>query len=375
MELAVQSYLRSGHTLADLTAELSIRVTHHPTLSLVSLKYSQLDSPKTHPVVRDCRGIVLELDTWNVVAKPFRRFFNAGEDAENFARFDWSDFSVTTKEDGSLILLFNYANAWHVNTSGSFGFGECGFSRKSWGELFWKTSGIGPTNPHLHPSFTYIFEMWTPFNKVIRNYESARVFLLSAIHTTTNKEVSVEWADVFAQQLDVPRPAHHALHSMDEITEYLETVIARDKTYEGVVIRDRNDERYKIKTRTYLALHHLIGNGNLHNPKRLLPLVLAGECSEILAYFPEMQPTIDGVQGKLDEAFDELLTIWRECCGVENQGEFARAVLPRTPLSGILFRVRKWAGLDAVAGEAALRVVWQQSAELIGKVLYREVAV
>ena len=83
--LALQEYLTS-HGLDKLQDELKINVFRHPTLPLVGFKYNQLESPRTHPIVRECRGVVLEDKTWKLVAKPFNRFFNVGEVQDEFAQ-------------------------------------------------------------------------------------------------------------------------------------------------------------------------------------------------------------------------------------------------------------------------------------------------
>lgn len=370
MSLAIQDYLRAGNTAESLTASLGIRVYRHPTLPLVGFKYSQLESPKTHPVVRDARGIVLEDGTWNVVAKPFRRFFNAGEDQENFAKFNWSNFTATSKEDGSLILVYFYAGEWHVNTSGSFGLDQCYFSGRTWRELFWEVSGIDRGRRdygRLDPDFTYIFEMWTPFNKVIRVYPEPSVFLLSAFDNRDCHEVHVSTADYVASHLRVRRPQHYHFTSMDDIAAFLLDREATDKTFEGIVIRDDANERYKVKSKTYLALHHLFDNGNVFNPKRLVPLALAGEIDEVLAYLPEIKPQLTSVQAKLDSEFAELQSLWHETKAIDSQKEFAQAIVPRTPFSSLLFKLRKQYGEQPPVG--ALDAAWRSSAELIVKTL------
>lgn len=377
--LAIQDYLRNGKSTGDLAEELGINVYEHPELPLVGFKYSQINSPKMHPVVRDCRGIVLERDSWNVVAKPFRRFFNAGEDHENFQHFDWCDVTVTTKEDGSLCILYNYKGEWHVNTSGSFGLGKCGLSGKTWRELFWETSGINRNDLNLE--ITYIFEMWTPYNKTIRIYEHPSAFLLSMFDVRTLEELSVDAVDDEAVRLGVPRPDHHRLNSMDEIAAYLREMESRDKTYEGVVVRGKTvfpdgrtqEDRYKIKTDTYLALHHLLDNGNLFNPKRLVPLVLAGECDEVVAYIPEIKPHIDTVSETLQREYDELLGLWRRCHGIESQKDFAMAIVKKTKFSSLLFNMRKKYGLDQ--SEQSLVDEWRNAAELITRAIYEPRAV
>ena len=110
--LAVQQYLQSGKSFDDLIAELGIKVTRHDTLPLAIVNYDQIASPKTHPVVRECRGLVLNTDTLEVVARGFNRFFNWGEVADEMPLFDFSDFVVQEKVDGSFVLLFYFAGRW-----------------------------------------------------------------------------------------------------------------------------------------------------------------------------------------------------------------------------------------------------------------------
>jgi tRNA splicing ligase len=98
--LDVQKYLRQK-SLSDLKQDLGIE--HSIFSNLVVLNYSQIDSPKNHPIVMECRGLILEQDTWNVVCYPFRRFFNAGE-IENDS-FDYRNAFALEKVDGTLISL------------------------------------------------------------------------------------------------------------------------------------------------------------------------------------------------------------------------------------------------------------------------------
>ena len=70
MELHVQKYLRTpGKTLETLEAEYSIKAKRHGKYpNLVLLKYNQIDSPFSEPLVRECRGLILdESNDWSVV--------------------------------------------------------------------------------------------------------------------------------------------------------------------------------------------------------------------------------------------------------------------------------------------------------------------
>lgn len=364
--LPVQEYLRSGKSLEDLKTEYAINVAAHPELPLVSLKYNQLDSPKTNPIVRSCRGTILELDSWDAVGISFRRFFNVGEDLENYKNFDWTDFSCMTKEDGSLMILYYYKGSWHVNTSGSFGLFECNKSGKTWRQLFWETSQIDPTK--LNPEYSYVFEMWTPHNIVVRTYEKPIVFLLSAFHVESQQEVSLEEADQFAVEINVPRPETHAFSCYDEIVDFLLHKQSVDKTYEGVILRDK-DNRYKWKTETYLAAHRLLGNGTVTHPKNLVPLVLNGEIDEIVAtlHWDWLKPLAIEVSERLTNEYEALRGVWQANYQEPDQKTFALAV-GKVRFASLLFTLRKEKGQDQT--EADLKRLWRTSSDMIIRRLY-----
>lgn len=77
--LKVQEFLRNGGTIKELEETKGIVSTYSETDPLVILNYSQIDSPKKDPICMECRGLTLELNTWNLVARSFLRFFNLNE--------------------------------------------------------------------------------------------------------------------------------------------------------------------------------------------------------------------------------------------------------------------------------------------------------
>ncbi len=350
--LAIQKFLReTPNGVERLQNELALRVYEHPELPIVGFKYNQIDSPKTHPVVREARGIVLERDTWNLVAKGFNRFFNAGEVADEYTAFNWDCFTATEKVDGSLILLYWYGDQWHVNTSGSFGLGEVPFSGKTWRELFWETSKINSVL--LNEACTYVFELCTVWNKVVRTYPKPTVFLLSVF--VDELECSQEILYRHAEWLKVKQPERYSFSGEVALYEFLSDKQRDDPTFEGVVIRDNTGLRYKCKTTTYVAYHHLKDNGNVASPKNIIPLVLAGETDEVLSVFPELRSQFERVSETLEKTYASLLAVWRENHTVVDQKEFALAV-KHHPFSGILFNLKKKYGVEQT--EQLLREAW-----------------
>jgi len=374
MELAVQKYLRSGKTLEDLKAEFGIYSALHPTEALVIFKYDMIESPKTHPIVRECRGLVLESGKWNVVSKGFNRFYNLGEYPEEHKLFDWNNCSVQEKCDGSLIQI-----SWHngkklLTTSGSFGLGEVTFSKKTWIQLFWDTLGIEEKNCLLDENLTHVFELCTAWNKVVRTYAEPTIFLLSLFKNSDHAELSVDECDKYCEKINklhnikIKRPELYQLNSEDEVKSFLKGKEDKDPTYEGFVIRDINGIRVKVKSLTYLSLHRMLDNGNILNPKHLVPLALSGEGDEVVTYFPEIKQALAEAKQKIDEEYTNLLKVYKENYHIPTQKDFALAIIKKTKFSSLLFAVRKKAGI--IEDVEMLRQLWKESEELITKVIY-----
>lgn len=368
--LQVQQFLQTG-TFDDLTNQLGIKVVKHESLPLVILNYDQIESPKCHPIVRECRALVLHADTHQVVGKSFDRFFNWGEVLDEAALFDFSDFAVQSKEDGSLVLLYHFDGRWRVNTRGSFAQDNMQFQSITWEQgIVQKALGVHCLEElSLDPSICYVCEFCSLWNKVVRSYPTPTLFLLTAFDRNTLRELTIDECDQIALACpNFRRPVVYRFKGIDEIQAFLEEQSAADPTFEGVVIRDRHGHRWKLKNPTYLSLHRMKGNGdNLFNPKNLLPFILSGEEAELLLYFPEVEEAYRSAKAKVDEAYENLRKVWAEHHAIEVQKDFALAIVGKTKFTGILFQLRKQCGKEQT--EADLKNLWKQSADAILKMV------
>jgi RNA ligase len=367
--LQVREYLQSGKSLANLTDELGIKIVFHPSLPLVALNYDQIESPKTHPIVRECRGLVLHRETFDLVARSFPRFFNWGEVADEMPLFDFQNFVVDSKEDGSLCMLYHFNGEWHGNTRGSFGMENMPFQEFSWRDGFLRAMGVSSwqeLDTILDRDLTYICEFVSPWNEVVRRYPQPQMYLLAVFRGVQE----LNWTELDTLTVPFIQPERLAYHSIDAIVKYLETRADSDKTFEGVVIRDINNRRWKVKTPTYLALHRMRGKGdNLSDPNNLIPFVLASEGDELLAYFPEVAATFTAMKEKVEDAYATLETVWHESKDIENQKDFAMAIVKRTPFNGILFDLRKRFGKEQTL--EMLKNSWRSAGDLIIKILFK----
>lgn len=361
-------YLRSGKTLVDLHMELAIEVNQHDTLPLAILNYNMIESPKTHPIVRECRGLVVNTSDWSLVARAFPRFFNWGEVQDEMPFFNWEKSAALEKVDGSLCLFYYFAGEWRVNTRGSFaGMGMFNTQWQAdyfkmpmfftWKEGILQALGIkelSELDAYLDRQLTYACEFCSLWNKVVREYKSPCIYQLACF--AGEEEVASREVPLFRSIGQYP------LRTADEVTEYVNT--QPEATWEGCVVKDDANRRWKIKNKRYLAYHKMKGNGDaLYNPSNLLPFILDGEGGELLAIYPEVKECFDSYKSKVDKAYGDVEALWQATKDIENQKEFALSIVGKTPFTGFMFTARKC--------KTSLKEEWRKGADTILKFLFK----
>ena len=250
------------------------------------IDYDQIRSPRFHYLVDECRGIVVCQESKKVVCYPFSRFYNMGEDKKTEEAFDWSTAKCLSKEDGSLIKVYYYDNNWRIATRGT-AFGNNNVFSMTQGEssitfknLFLRALGISHEEFQAHMNaaspihVNWLFELCTQDNKVVKLYETDKVFVLSARATDGNY-----CSDFSLANLNVHFPTYYNLSSFDACKKAVNKL---EGLTEGFVLVDGNNRRLKLKSIKYVAAHHMI-SGPL-TPKKAVDLILAGEKEEFISY-------------------------------------------------------------------------------------------
>jgi hypothetical protein len=352
-ELAIQRFLRgpwldAGRDLpvgasakyAALNERYGIASKRHPRFpNLVLFKYDQIASPMGEPLVRECRGIILdEADDWKVVSRAFDKFFNHGEG--HAADIDWSTAKVQEKVDGSLCVVYPYAGEWHVATSGTpdAGGNINGFGRFS--DLFKNTlAQYGNPFEALLPDragVCFYFELTSPMNRVVVVHADAKLTLLGAREIATGEEMPVEVAASILQACGFNGPHVQAfpLQSFEDIAASFQAM--SPLAQEGYVVVDRRFHRVKVKHPGYVALHHAKGG---MTRKAFVEIARSGETSEVLAAFPEYAPLLADAKRGVDALIAELERDYAIIESIAAQKEFALEA-QKTRHSAALFQVR-----------------------------------
>jgi hypothetical protein len=393
MELEIQKYLREGRKcqdgilfhnnrkLKELESEpYCLNIKRHPKYpNLVQFGYDMLDSPKIDPIIRESRGLILdESNNWNVVAFPFKRFFNEGEFGAD--TIDWSTARVQEKIDGSLIIMYWYGGDWHIATRGSpDASGSVGDTTTSingetvpltFRELFWQSAEYwfqGLSRSGLfNTGVTYMWELTSPYNRVVCDYtevgpmgemvdgngvvtfvddiedktgyagDGSRITLIGARNNTTFRELDIR---------DCIGDVHYVVKEfpLTNLQEVLEASVKLNPLrQEGFVVVDINFNRIKIKSPSYVTIHHMRDGSP---SRRLMEIIKSGESDEMITYkilddFPAEKKMYLDMKDKVENLILTTESFYDTIKDTVVQKNFALQAI-KSPMSGAMFAVRK----------------------------------
>ena len=330
--LAIQKYI-TKYGIDKAIHEFKLKTREYDNKIL--LKYDQLVSPTLMglPEMQDCRGLILEIDTWKVMSLAFRKFFNSQEG--NAAKIDWNTASVLEKLDGTMIQVYWDWNkkVWFAATTGTAE-GEGEVNNKmgtTFNDLFWDTlnNKYNFNDCLLDKNHIYVFELTTPYNIVVKPHGESSATILTVRNRETLLELSGKDLEMAAISLGLPLVKKFDLNAKD-VGALLRTFEGMPWSEEGYVVVDAEFNRVKIKNPAYLAVHHLKGKTAEHN---ILTIVKTNEIEEFASTFPErreelykLKENYDKLTAKLNMVWDELKARRPKNITKEEQKKYAIAV-------------------------------------------------
>jgi hypothetical protein len=339
--------------LTQLTVETGIKVRDYE--EFVLLDYDQINSPKMHPMVVECRSLMLAKEDFSILSMKFPRFFNAGECPEYYEDFDVSRSIVMEKADGSLIGVWynGFSNKWEISTRG-MAFAE---GNHHMGGTFRSKvlEAMNFTEDEFQNYFgvygnrfvTYIMEFCSPENRIVTRYTKSHMVLLGVAHHFTPQWVNSDLTQLYnlkqffkhsGKGLDLRLPEGYPSASLPEL---MKSVNELTDLKEGFVLFDPvSGKRMKIKAADYILAHRIRGEDSVPTRKNMLELVLVGECAEFLVYFPEYTEMVTTLETEIEIFLDRLDVVWEDYRDIESQKDFALAI-KNVKGNGFLFSARK----------------------------------
>ena len=277
----------------------------------IIFKYNQLSSDFSNEIVKESRGIILQQNEdgkFIPVCVPFFKFMNAEEPNSDLNKIDWKTASVQEKVDGSLIKVWydkkNYK--WMVSTNGIIDafkapLGIGGF--ETYGDLFKKATGFNSFTLFtdiLNENYTYMFELVSPYNRVVIEYNSIEIYFLGYRDNVTLKEYMPE--TYLALSYHYPIPERYELHTYEDVKNLANTL---PWSQEGFVICDSNFNRVKVKSPEYVKAH-FIRNNNVVTDEKLIEIILENEIDEFLIYAKDFEERLLYLKELKEKCINEI---------------------------------------------------------------------
>lgn len=193
-----------------------------------------------NPVTKVCRGLIWDDNTFEVLARPFPKFFNFDEPEAPRILDDQVVWHYANKFDGSLGIVYRVNGHLLMATRGSFHSEQAALGTKLLSEM----SGFELDNLHkwIDWGYTPLFEICGPDNRIVLRYDENFLARLGYIKIDEGTFVP-------------PNTDFWGRRTMRELLGDL----SRENS-EGWVVWLSHDKPLKIKQADYIELHRMVSN-------------------------------------------------------------------------------------------------------------------
>ena len=310
-ELEVLKLINQNRNWEEILSSSPYNIIIKQKGDFVLLKYSSIEpkSDMSNPIVQECRGLILKKDFFELTSNPsipqykvasmrFTKFFNYGQEEAAILEFPCE---ASEKIDGSLIgVWYDNDTGWHVSTSGNIDAEDAPIDTgeyKSYRDIFnlvWDDNFFDM----LSKDCTYMFELVSPFTKIVVPYKETKLYLLAIRNNITLEEFDRSYLPIIAEQLfgdKISVPKSYMCKNIEEIQNAVNELTDNDENFEGFVLCDRNFNRIKLKSAIYTNLFFIRGEGVFSN-KKILKLIMDEQDDDVIAYFPEYKEQFDRIR-------------------------------------------------------------------------------
>lgn len=247
-------YVPNFKELDKLTKDGYLRKVISPCSKLCLYNYTNKCTyeQKWNKHTLNSRGTVYEIESGNIIAKAFKKFFNFSQLSVSKQRnlLKSTEFSTYEKYDGSMGVVYYYEGKWRVNTRGSF----------TSDQAIKATEMLSKYDmSKVATDYTLICEIIYPENRVIVDYgEEEKLVLLAAFDSEWGfGDQPYEILENISEGTKLELANPYNATSIAELVSLQEALPSSD---EGFVVRFNTGERVKFKSLEYLKIAKIVSN-------------------------------------------------------------------------------------------------------------------
>lgn len=290
----IEKYLQTGLVSESLHKEFP--------LNMYTYRRKAVHDNVWDGVTSKCRGIIINRETDEIVARPFEKFHNYGSSIGLETLPQPADFifstppSVIEKVDGFMLTLYKYGSEEFLASKGSFH-----SIHAKWATAEWKKQ----PRPGFPTGWTPVFEGLQRDLRIVIDYGKREgLVLLALINNETGEEKPPTELQHYAWINGVSTPMVYDKSLLDAVDE---TVKEGSMPGEGYVLTwfntGRPPTRLKLKYVEYLRLHRMVTGVS---PKRIWEVLSQAEFkSELKEYLDNSTPWFTKFVTKWKMALEE----------------------------------------------------------------------
>lgn len=272
---------------------------HRNEYTVINYAYSDVETfPNVTDLAtamrRECRGLVFDGYSGELISRPFHKFFNVNEKEEtqeHLLEYVKEPHYILEKLDGSMVRPVKLASGIRWMT-------KMGITDTSM-----QAEVLVAKNPQytkfaeycIENGMTPIFEYVGPDNRIVLDYTKEDLILLAIRYNYYGTYISHHILPMWTRGFDIPI-VHETKHPTKD-----------EEGREGIVITYLNGHRVKLKTEWYVRLHKT--KDLLSSERHLVRHILEDTLDDLIPLLPDKDK--DYVQG-YQHYFNEGFKLWRD---------------------------------------------------------------
>ena len=229
---------------------------------------------------RECRGIIFDTATGDIIRRPFHKFFNVNEREETQGHVVnlSQEHRILEKLDGSMIAPFIV---------------DDGILQMIWGTKMGATDVAKPVEKFVEEhsnyrqfakftigrGYTPIFEWCSRKQRIVLDYKEDQLILTAIRDITTGRYMSHELMEAHAESYRIP--VVRTFEPQADMREFLNYVAGLEDV-EGFVVRFADGHMLKLKCHWYLQIHK--AKEAILQDRNIVELILEEHLDDIKAH-------------------------------------------------------------------------------------------
>jgi RNA ligase len=235
------------------------------------------EDPYASSIRRECRGLIFDTATGNLISRPYHKFFNAGEKEETqLNRINlYEPHVVLEKLDGSMIRPIPTKEGFLLATKA----GITDISQQAEVFIVDKSNYNTFINKCIQKGTTPIFEWCSRKNRIVIDYPEDQLILTGMRYNDTGKYVDYEIMKSYATSWNIPVVKAVDGLAVQNIDLFVKQVREWEDN-EGIVLRFDTGHMVKVKADDYVLRHK--SKDSISQEKNVLQTILDDSVDDLV---------------------------------------------------------------------------------------------